>query len=165
MRRRAQRVAGLRQQVERRQDPAEETSGPTGVRTLGALWTKFKAEYLPPEREAGRPFSPAELRAIGAALKKEPDPVIDAPWRRRTLRNMTKIELERALAELPTEEQIELIGRAWDNLAADPENLGPLTDADRELLDRRVADHEADPASAISIDDTIAEARRILHRR
>ena len=31
-----------------------------------------------PERKAGRPFSPAELRAIGAALRKEPVPVIRA---------------------------------------------------------------------------------------
>ncbi len=29
-----------------------------------------------PERKAGRPFSKAELKAIGAALKKEPDPIL-----------------------------------------------------------------------------------------
>jgi len=158
-----QKVANLRGQVERRQDPAADKPEGSGARTLGGLWAKFKADYLPrrsaghqrnlkdaferlilprlgaatplaeltweevdrwhrllgeatptqanralaalrkalnvakqwgwlergapnpaadhemhPERKAGRPFSNAELKAIGAALKKEPDPIIRA---------------------------------------------------------------------------------------
>jgi putative addiction module component (TIGR02574 family) len=75
---------------------------------------------------------------------------------------MTKIELEEAVAELPTEEQVDLLARLWDNLAADPRNLGPLTSEDRAILDERLTEHEADPSSTLSIDDTVAEARRIF---
>jgi len=75
---------------------------------------------------------------------------------------MTKLEVEEAVAELPAEEQIELLGRLWDNLAADPARLGPLGDEDR-VLDERLAEHEADPSSSLSVDETVAEARRTLH--
>lgn len=158
-----QKVANLRRQVERREHPEVGDAASGRERTLGTLWAKFKADYLPrrsaghqrnltdaferlilprlgaatplgsltwedvdhwhrllgeatpiqanralaalrkalnvakqwgwvergapnpaadhemhAERKAGRPFSTAELRAIGAALKKEPDPVIRA---------------------------------------------------------------------------------------
>jgi putative addiction module component (TIGR02574 family) len=79
---------------------------------------------------------------------------------------MTRVELlEKAVAELSPEEQIDLIGRAWDNLAADPANLAPLTDVERALLDERIAAHEADPAAALSPEAAIAAARRRMQRR
>jgi len=79
---------------------------------------------------------------------------------------MSKVEfLEKAVAELTPEEQIDLIGRAWDNLAADPANLAPLTDEERAMLDERVAAHDADPSSALSPEATIAAARRRMQRR
>ena len=78
---------------------------------------------------------------------------------------MTKLELEEAVAELPTEEQIDLLARLWDKLAAEPENLGPLDAEARAVLDQRLAEHEADPAGALSIEATLAEARRLLRDR
>ena len=79
---------------------------------------------------------------------------------------MTRVELlEKAVAELSPEEQIDLIGRAWDNLAADPANVAPLTDVERALLDERVAAHESDPTAALSPEATIAAARRRMLRR
>lgn len=154
-------VANHSQKVALRQDPIETLSERPGAHTLGDLWSKFKAEYLPrrsaghqrnlkdaferlvlprlgartelgaltwedvdrwhqllgeatptqanralaalrkalnvakqwswlergapnpatdhemhPERKAGRPFSSAELKAIGTALRQEGDPVI-----------------------------------------------------------------------------------------
>lgn len=69
---------------------------------------------------------------------------------------MTKLELEEAVAELPTEEQIDLLGRLWDKLAAEPENLGPLSSEDRAVLDQRLAEHEADPAGTVSVEATLA---------
>jgi len=79
---------------------------------------------------------------------------------------MTKVELlEKAVGELTPEEQIDLIGRAWDNLAADPAGLAPLTNEERALLDERIAAHEADPSSALSPEETVAAARRRVQRR
>lgn len=79
---------------------------------------------------------------------------------------MTRVELlERAVAELTPEEQIDLIGRAWDNLAADPAALDPLTDEERALLDERVTSHDANPSTALSPEETVAAARRRVQRR
>jgi putative addiction module component (TIGR02574 family) len=79
---------------------------------------------------------------------------------------VSKIEvLEKAVAELTPEEQIDLISRAWDNLAADPANLAPLTAEERALLDERIAAHDADPSSALTPEEAIAEARRRMQRR
>jgi len=79
---------------------------------------------------------------------------------------MTRVELlERAVAELAPEEQIELLGRAWDNLAADSANVAPPTDEERALLDERIAAHEANPFSGLSPEDAITAARRRMQRR
>ena len=79
---------------------------------------------------------------------------------------MTRVELlEKAVGELTPEEQIELIGRAWDNLAADPAGLAPLTNEERALLDDRIAAHEADPSTALSPQEALAAARRRVQRR
>ena len=79
---------------------------------------------------------------------------------------MTRVELlEKAVSELTPEEQIDLIGRAWDNLAADPAWLAPLTNEEQSLLDERIAEHEADPSSALSPEETVAAARRRVQRR
>jgi putative addiction module component (TIGR02574 family) len=53
-----------------------------------------------------------------------------------------------------------LVEDLWDSIAADPEALS-LTDAQREELDRRLADHDADPSSAVSWE----EVRRRLYQK
>jgi putative addiction module component (TIGR02574 family) len=61
--------------------------------------------------------------------------------------------------DLPVLEKINLIMDAWESIS--PADLPPLTVAQKAELDRRLADHEADPHSAIPWEDAKAllEAR------
>jgi putative addiction module component (TIGR02574 family) len=61
---------------------------------------------------------------------------------------MSRVPIEELL-KLPVAERIQLVEDLWDSIAADPEGL-PLTEVQREELSRRVAEHQADPASAVS---------------
>lgn len=47
------------------------------------------------------------------------------------------------IAKLTAEERLELLERLWDSLAETPEKV-PLTDAQRQELDRRLDDLERD---------------------
>lgn len=60
---------------------------------------------------------------------------------------------------LPVEEKIDLIMDAWDSIS--PNDFPPLTDAQKTELDRRLAEHERDPSSAIPWEEAKArlEAR------
>jgi len=49
---------------------------------------------------------------------------------------------------LTFEERLELLERLWDSLVDTPERI-PLTDAQREELDRRLDDYERDPSIGI----------------
>lgn len=53
--------------------------------------------------------------------------------------------------KLPIPERIQLVEDIWDSIAEDARTL-PLTDEQRAELDRRWAEHEADPSSAIPWD-------------
>ena len=53
--------------------------------------------------------------------------------------------------KLPIPDRIQLVEDIWDSIAEDARAL-PLTDEQRAELDRRWAEHEADPASAIPWD-------------
>jgi putative addiction module component (TIGR02574 family) len=61
---------------------------------------------------------------------------------------------------LPIPERIQLVEDIWDSIAEDTRTL-PLTDEQRAELDRRWAEHEADPSSAIPWD----HVRRDLQER
>lgn len=50
---------------------------------------------------------------------------------------------------LGIEEKLSLVEEIWDNIAADSANV-PLTEAQRRELDRRIADHEANPDEVVS---------------
>jgi putative addiction module component (TIGR02574 family) len=61
-----------------------------------------------------------------------------------------------ALAELfklSPAERIQLAEDLWDSVAARPEDMPPLTDAQREEIERRLADHARDSGSAVNWDD------------
>lgn len=66
---------------------------------------------------------------------------------------------------LTVHERLRLIGDIWDSIAeeaeADPEIL-PLTDAQRAELDRRLAEHERDPESAVPWDEALDGIRQRL---
>lgn len=59
-----------------------------------------------------------------------------------------KAEIER----LTPEEKIQLVEDIWDSLAAKPE-LVPITEVEKAELDKRWAEHQANPDSAVSLDE------------
>jgi putative addiction module component (TIGR02574 family) len=59
--------------------------------------------------------------------------------------------------QLSVEERIALVQEIWDSIAADMEAT-PLTGAQRAELERRLADHEANPDDVIPWEQIQAEA-------
>ena len=62
------------------------------------------------------------------------------------------------LLHLSVAERLQLVEDLWDSIAAQPEAL-ELTEAQKEELDRRLAEHRVDPGSAIPRDEFRAELR------
>lgn len=58
---------------------------------------------------------------------------------------MSSIEMS-AVLELPVAERLRLVEAIWDSIAEHPDAL-PLSDAEREELDRRWADYLKDPTA------------------
>jgi putative addiction module component (TIGR02574 family) len=52
------------------------------------------------------------------------------------------------LLELPVEERLKLVEALWESVAECPEAL-ELTPAQKQELDRRLADYERDPAAGV----------------
>jgi len=63
------------------------------------------------------------------------------------------------ILELPVAERVRLVEAIWDSIAAAPEAL-PLTEWQREELDRRLAEFEADPDSGSTLEEVFARIRR-----
>jgi putative addiction module component (TIGR02574 family) len=60
---------------------------------------------------------------------------------------------------LPVEERLALVEDIWDSIAADSAAL-PLTDVQRDELDRRLAEHETNPDDVVpweELRDSITE--------
>jgi putative addiction module component (TIGR02574 family) len=70
-----------------------------------------------------------------------------------------KRELVAEILELPVTERMRLVEAIWDSISAAPESL-PLTEWQREQLDRRLAEYEADPASVNTLEEVFASIRR-----
>ena len=68
-------------------------------------------------------------------------------------------ELSRIL-DLPLPEQLQLVEDVWDHIAASKEPL-PVPDWQKEELDRRKRDFEANPDSAIPWEDAKNQIRRL----
>ncbi len=60
------------------------------------------------------------------------------------------------LIRLSPEERIQLAEDLWDSVAAQPERLPPLSDAQRAEIERRLAEHERNPAAAITWEEVRA---------
>ena len=59
-----------------------------------------------------------------------------------------------AVQQLSREEQLELVADLWDYIAAQPDDdLLPVSAEEAALLDQRWADHQADPNSALSLEE------------
>ena len=70
-----------------------------------------------------------------------------------------KRELVAEILALPVPERMRLVEAIWDSISAVPEAL-PLTQWQREELDRRLAEFEADPDSGATLEEVFARIRR-----
>ena len=69
---------------------------------------------------------------------------------------MSHADVAKILA-LPAEERLRLIGLIWESLS--PSEI-PVSDAERKLIDERVAEHERDPDDVITHEELLASVRR-----
>ncbi|MCC7346498.1 MAG: addiction module protein [Variibacter sp.] len=70
---------------------------------------------------------------------------------------MNKAALLAEILRLPEEERRDLLAEAWESL---PEGEFLLTPEQSTELDRRMAEHERDPSSAVSAEQVIAELQK-----
>jgi putative addiction module component (TIGR02574 family) len=66
------------------------------------------------------------------------------------------------LLHLSPEERIRLAEDLWDSIAVAPENLPSLTQTQIEEIDRRLAEHDRDPSTAIPWEEVKARIRSRL---
>lgn len=60
---------------------------------------------------------------------------------------------------LPVEDRMRLVEAIWDSISAVPEAL-PLTEWQKQELDRRLAEMESDPEAGASLEEVFARIRR-----
>jgi putative addiction module component (TIGR02574 family) len=70
-----------------------------------------------------------------------------------------KQELIAEILALPVAERVRLVEAVWDSISAVPEAL-PLTQWQREELDRRLAEFEANPEAGSTLEEVFARIRR-----
>jgi len=70
-----------------------------------------------------------------------------------------KQELVTEILALPVADRVRLVEAIWDSISAIPEAL-PLTDWQKEELDRRLAEFEADPDPGSTLEEVFARIRR-----
>lgn len=70
-----------------------------------------------------------------------------------------KRELIAEILTLPAVERMRLVEAIWDSIATIPEAL-PLTQWQKDELDRRLAEFEADPDSGATLEEVFARIRR-----
>jgi len=63
------------------------------------------------------------------------------------------------ILRLPIEERLRLVELIWESIAADPSAI-PLGEAQRQVVDERLAEHASDPDDLLTRDEVLAEARR-----
>jgi len=68
-------------------------------------------------------------------------------------------ELVAEILALPASERMLLVEAIWDSIAAVPEAL-ELTQWQKDELDRRLAEFEADPDSGATLEEVFARIRR-----
>jgi putative addiction module component (TIGR02574 family) len=68
---------------------------------------------------------------------------------------------------LTVTERLRLVGDIWDSIAAEastsPDAL-PLSEAQKVELDRRIAEHDADPSRGVPMDESLARIRAQFRR-
>ena len=105
---------------------------PNRPSTISARWTeRIKLTRRLRGYAAANPF----------ASRAEPRPIQTLPWPgpRAEIADMTRQALLSEILRLPPEERIELLGEAWDAIAASPEEV-LIPEWHVEELERRLAD-------------------------
>jgi putative addiction module component (TIGR02574 family) len=69
---------------------------------------------------------------------------------------MAKLEID--ISKLSPEERLDLIEELWDSLSTDPAGI-PLTEAQADELDRRLAEMEQDDSLGIPWETVLARIR------
>lgn len=67
-------------------------------------------------------------------------------------------ELVAEILALPASERVRLVDAIWDSIAAAPDAL-ELTQWQKDELDRRLAEFEADPDSGATLEEVFARIR------
>jgi putative addiction module component (TIGR02574 family) len=67
---------------------------------------------------------------------------------------------EAEILALPVAERMRLVEAIWDSISVVPEAL-PLTQWQKDELDRRLAEFEADPDSGATLEEVFARIRRV----
>lgn len=67
--------------------------------------------------------------------------------------------LVREILALPVAERVRLVEAIWDSIAEAPESI-QLTQWQKEELDRRLAELDADPDSGATLEEVFARIRR-----
>lgn len=70
---------------------------------------------------------------------------------------MDSAQLE-AILKLDVDERLRIVQIIWDSIAASPETV-PLTVAERDTMDRLVAEDDADPGDVVSWADSGPDVR------
>ena len=70
-----------------------------------------------------------------------------------------KQELVAEILALPVEDRVRLVEAIWDSISAVPEAL-PLTEWQKEELDRRLDDLEKNPDAGATLEEVFARIRR-----
>jgi putative addiction module component (TIGR02574 family) len=70
-----------------------------------------------------------------------------------------KQDLVAEILELPVDERLRLVEAIWDSISVLPDAIA-LTDWQREELDRRLAEYEANPDSGVSMEEVFSRIKR-----
>lgn len=70
-----------------------------------------------------------------------------------------KQELVAEILSLPVEDRVRLVEAIWDSISAVPEAL-PLTEWQKQELDRRLEDFEKNPDAGSTLEEVLARIRR-----
>jgi putative addiction module component (TIGR02574 family) len=68
-------------------------------------------------------------------------------------------DLVAEILALPVEERVRLVDAIWDSISVVPEAL-PLTQWQKDELDRRLTEFEADPETGSTLEEVFARIRR-----
>lgn len=63
------------------------------------------------------------------------------------------------ILKLPVEEKLHLLELIWDSLAANPAAV-PLSDAQRAVIDERLAEHARNPKDVLTVDEVLGDRKK-----